>query len=146
MAANANDDDYIEIGGERLRVYSREHLEVQNPYAAFSDARLLQEFERYIEKVGDRTPLAILSMRRVLRDGPMVDGKDISGAVIRVGIHEGHMYGLGSSPQVSTEAYLLWAGAARLMERAGYAPDEPVRRKGEEPPKPTPPRTMRPGS
>ena len=101
--------------------------------------------------------MIMVAMRRALKEGTMRDGKDISNLVTRVAIQEGHMYGLGSSPQVSSEAYLLWAGAARLMERDGYGPDEPVRRKGQqgpandkgtsppEAPPATPPRGMRPG-
>lgn len=153
QGAGDNANDWIELGGERLRVFSRAHLEAQNPYAALSDNRLIKAFDDYLDRVGEASPMIMVAMRRALKEGTMRDGKDISNLVTRVAIQEGHMYGLGSSPQVSSEAYLLWAGAARLMERAGYAPDEPVRRKGQQgaandkggAPPATPPRGMRPG-
>ncbi|MEO0392499.1 MAG: hypothetical protein AAF213_04535 [Pseudomonadota bacterium] len=144
-----DDNDWIDIGGERLRVFSRAHLEVQNPYAALSDARLTKAFDDYADAVGEQTPPIMRAMQRALKEGTVWDGKDVGDAITRLAIREGHMYGLGSSPQVSRESYLLWAGAARLMQRAGYGPDDPVRRpdkKGpDQGPGSAPSRPMRPG-
>lgn len=128
MSEQPEQPTHIEIGGERLRVWSREHLSVQNVFASLSDQRLLAEFDHYIERNGERTPKIVTAMRDALKTGEYLPGKPADDAFLRVSIHQGHMYGLGAAWGSSSEASLLWAGAARLMERAGYAMDEPVRR------------------
>jgi hypothetical protein len=127
MSAQPEKETHIELGGERLRLWSREHLSAQNVYAAMSDDKLVQQFDRYIERVGEQTPKLITAMRDALKTGEFLPGQPVSDAFLRLSIREGHGYGLGAAWGVSSEADLLWAGAARLMERAGYAPDEPVR-------------------
>ncbi|MBV6632692.1 MAG: hypothetical protein KI792_06625 [Alphaproteobacteria bacterium] len=123
----AGDDEYLDLGGERVRLFSTDHLTIQNVYAALSDDKLIEQFERYEERVGENTPGVVKAMHRALKTGEYLEGKPVDDVFLRVAVREGTGYGLGAAWGVSPEAHLLYAGAARLMTRMGYKHDEPLR-------------------
>ncbi|MEM6903993.1 MAG: hypothetical protein AAF556_12215, partial [Pseudomonadota bacterium] len=99
-----DDDQFLDLGDQRVRLFSTDHLNAQNLYAALSDAKLIEQFERYEERVGEQTPRIMSAMHRALKTGEYLEGKPVSDAFLRAAVKDGTGYGLGAAWGVSPEA------------------------------------------
>jgi len=102
-------DDLYQVGHKTVRLNSIEHLRIQNSCRHMSREETRHKLAAFVEEPHGAARLACERLA-------VVGKQETDMKILAALIHDGHMYGLGASPQVPVLGDLLWHAAAFILE------------------------------